>query len=253
MTAPNTTTTKRNTRASKPDKKDEADKRIDAFLSPLGISSKKSKKKDTEDVVSHLPVDPADGEAISLAEQLDLYAAYCDMQKAAEKKVSGFRAALTKFFVSDIAQEWAERGKKPASKTWAGLKSSVKYILTCKMSYSGDKREQALQETGVDIYPHVEVTGAVIDYAALEKNPAVKEAYRVFLKSIPHEDLVNDKYIKQTGKFKEGFFEDLFQICDEDPEKFETLLEILQPAGQFRSTHSQYALADQFDIIRDLE
>lgn len=225
------------------------------FLKPKKAGGKKKKKASAkkEKPVSHFPSSPSSASEPSLAEMMDQLAAAEAVSKAALRKVVEHKASLKSFLLEGFARAWASEKARPATRTWKAIRSSLDYVMTSYINFTGDKQEEIEDELGIDMDEHFEVTGFKIDLAKLQSNQKYFDAFMTFIQSMDEEDVENDEYVERVMKLNKNFFDKLSDICDHNPDRLYRMLQILDPRANFKNVATSDKEEDLFDFVRNLE
>jgi hypothetical protein len=222
------------------------------FLNPKKIKTANKKavyKK--EKPVSHFPID-SDVKNKSLSDLMDELAAANSVINSAALKVLEHKSTIKNFLLENFAKNWAREKERPPTRTWKALRSSVDYVMTSYVNFTAEKQEKIEKELKLDMSDQFEVTGFQIDFEKIKQNKIYFDAFLDFISKISKEDLDSDEFISRKFKLKEGFFNNLAEFCDNNPDRLYNLLQILEPRANFKNILTSDSEENLFDFVKKL-
>lgn len=222
------------------------------FLTPKTIGDKIKSSSKKEKPVSHFPIEGKCNQP-SLSDLMDQFAAANEVSNAAQRKVAEHKAAIKGFLLENFARAWAGAKDRPPTRTWKAIRSSVDYVMTSYINFTASKQEEIEQELGIDMSNYFEVTGFKIDLETLKSNEKYFNAFMAFIGEMSEEDVQSDKYVERSFKLKKSFFNRLSDICDNNPDRLYSMLQILDPRANLKNVSSSDQEENLFDFVRNMK
>lgn len=188
-----------------------------SFLKPKKASKAKSKSKATKPTADLPP---------ELAGMMNEYAAADAVAKAATRKAATAKSAILVHTLENFAQKWASTGTRPETCTWKGERAQFDHEVSSAITFDVKKQEAIEDELGIDMGEHFNVSALKIDIAKISGNETHMAALETFLNALG-EDV--DEYVNRDFKLSKEFFGNLAQICEKNPDRLSTMLQILKP------------------------
>lgn len=212
------------------------------FLKPKKASEgKKGSKKATKPSVN-LPGD--------MASMMNDWAAADVVSKAAIRKAASMKSAILAHTLKDFADRWAKSGSRPETHTWKGERSQFDHVVTSAITFNADKQEAIEDELEIDMDEHFSVSSLKIDLEKISNNEEHFAALTAFLNALGSDA---DEYVDRDFKLSKGFFDNLADICDKNPDRLHSMLQILKPRVTPKNVKSLDQEEDLFESVRDMK
>lgn len=233
--------------ASKPPKTP----KVNDFLNPKKVGHQVSSNR-KEKPISHFPIKLRDGEKFSLAEKMDSFAAGKGVMDAAQRKIAELKLELKSFLLEDFAKRWADKGgSPPKTRIWKAFRSNLDHCVTSYINFDRKKQEAIEEEFNIKMANNFEVSGFKIDMDTLKSNPEYYDAFKKFLGVFKKED--REVFVERKYRLKKEFFNNLANICGQNPKKLHRMLQILDPRVSFLNIESSDKEEDLFDFVKGLQ
>ncbi len=207
---------------------------------------KPSKAKDKTSTSKQKPVSELPG---PMGLVMDEWAAAHTVQKAAERKVAKFKAQILSHLLEDYATTWASGEVRPVTRTWTGNRSKFDYIVTSAITFTAAKQEAIQEELDIDMSSYFEVSKLEINAAKLFENAKALAAFQKFLESLDDKE----EFVERKFSLKPNFFNNIGEICENDPDKIHKMLQILQPRITPKNISSMDKEEELFDKVRKMK
>lgn len=221
---------------------------IESFFSIENIKNNKSNTKEKD--VENFPLEKTEESELSLADMADRFSACQQVSKSAISRSLSYKKKIKDFLLKEYCHEWCQKKFRPKTKTWKTLKSKLDYVMTSFISINADKKKK-LDENNFEIKKHIEMTKIVIDVKKLQSNKQHLKTFLMFLETMDEKD--RDAIFEKNYAFRDGFFDNLGEICNFDKERLYLLLSILEPRTMFNNVRNFSSESQLFEEVSNIE